>query len=279
MDIIVYYRSSDPMLRKIKPTSNMDYRGTKRTNTTLLSVITVTLNALTFWHWQPIHNLNHLDTWCFVYTWDFVKWKMNQNNVKRKRNNLQKSSNTNNKVLANGKAKNGFSNVKPTNSKIIFDDDGNEQKSIKKKNLKKQRSSFSANQTDDITSRWYEEVSAPMMLLDIRDWYNWIHHFSMLRTIQTRNCWKWRSKKWLNWRTRVKHVSRTSWPKRRAVNFQLHCPRWSLNVNQNFLRQKTPPIPSGWKLRCIKERQRIVRMPAHCWCKPIHWETCHRWRN
>lgn len=81
---------------------------------------------------------------------------MIQNNVKR--NKFTKSSNADHKGFDKGKSKKSFDKAKPENSKIIFDDEGNEQKPIKKKNAKRVRSSESYNQTDDVASRWYEEV-------------------------------------------------------------------------------------------------------------------------
>lgn len=86
---------------------------------------------------------------------------MNQNSVKQKRNKFQKSSNAeHHKVFDKSKTKKTFDKAKPENSKIIFDDEGNQQKATKKKNAKKQRSTESYNQTDDVASRWYEEVKS-----------------------------------------------------------------------------------------------------------------------
>lgn len=82
---------------------------------------------------------------------------MNQNNVKQKRSKFQKSPNADHKVFDKSKPKKSFDKAKPENSKIIFDDEGNQQKPTKKKNAKRSTQSF--NQTDDVASRWYEEVS------------------------------------------------------------------------------------------------------------------------
>lgn len=85
--------------------------------------------------------------------------KMNQNNVKRKRKNLQKPSNADPSKLNKNKSKNDFEKVKTQNSKIIFDDEGTE-KVIKKKNAKKSSyNQWNQKPSDDVTSRWYQEVS------------------------------------------------------------------------------------------------------------------------
>lgn len=84
---------------------------------------------------------------------------MFSNNTKQKRKNIQKSSNTNDKVFDKSKSKKNFDKVKPTNSKIVFDDDGNQQKSTKKKNTKRQRFAEFSSHSDEVTSRWYEEVN------------------------------------------------------------------------------------------------------------------------
>lgn len=78
--------------------------------------------------------------------------------MKQKRNKFQKSSNADHKVFDKDKPKKSFDKAKPENSKIIFDDDGNQQKPTKKKNANRHRSTESFNQTDDVASRWYEEV-------------------------------------------------------------------------------------------------------------------------
>lgn len=84
--------------------------------------------------------------------------KMNKNNAKHKRNNFQKPSDGDTKKFNKSKPKSTFEKVKSQNSKIIFDDEGNQQKPIKKKNARKSHSFGSNNQTDDIASRWYQEV-------------------------------------------------------------------------------------------------------------------------
>lgn len=86
---------------------------------------------------------------------------MIQNNVKR--NKFQKSSTVDHKGFDKNKSKKSFDKTKPENSKIIFDDDGNQQKPIKKKNAKRVHLSESHNQTDDVASRWYEEVKQLMI--------------------------------------------------------------------------------------------------------------------
>lgn len=89
---------------------------------------------------------------------------MNKNNAKHKRNNIQKPSDGDTKKVNKSKPKNTFEKVKSQNSKIVFDDEGNQQKPTKKKNTRKSHSFASNNQSDDITSRWYEEVRVQMFL-------------------------------------------------------------------------------------------------------------------
>lgn len=88
---------------------------------------------------------------------------MNQNNAKRIK--FQKSSNADHKGFDKSKPKKSFDKVKSENSKIIFDDEGNQQKPIKKKNAKRLRSTESYNQTDDVASRWYEEVRVDDLII------------------------------------------------------------------------------------------------------------------
>lgn len=90
---------------------------------------------------------------------------MSEINGKQKRNKLKKTSNVDHKVFDKSKPKKISGKIESKNSKIIFDDDGNELKSTKKKNTKKFRSAQSFNQTDDVASRWYDEVSVGNVII------------------------------------------------------------------------------------------------------------------